>query len=183
MYKKIRRFTVLSFTIIILIVSSCLLWYLHAKQKKTDLSSNPLVNLVESTHIIRTLIINDKLESLLEDYDQEKLTLLLDNISPAKMAFEVEVLSTTIPYVIVYYFQKNEESTTFIQNLKKLAITYDNAIKFVVINADKLFSLIQDAEIEIFPTILIFKNREVIKEINNTISITQLERIIKKVLS
>lgn len=180
MHLKYKYIHVTIFTVIILSLSSfLLLWQSHATQKETNDISCPLINLVESTHIIRTLIVNNQLESLLEDHDPEQLTLLLNNVSPAKMAFESEVLSTTIPLVVVYYFQENEESKKFLQKLKKLAMTYDDIIKFVTVDVDQLFSLVQDAEIETLPTIVLVKNREIIEKIEDIISITQLEQLLK----
>jgi len=167
---------VISLIAIGLVLFSCSLWYTRERPKDEDILSSPLIDLIESTHIIRTLIVQNKLESLLEDYDPEKLVMLLDNVSPAKMAFESEVLSTTVPLVVVYYFQENEESKIVIQELKNLAVTYDNRIKFVVIDVDKLFSLAQDAEIENHPTILLVRNREIIKRYVHMINVYQLEQ-------
>ena len=155
---------------------SCSFWHSDAEQDNLPTSSSPLINLVESTHIIRTLITKNKIGNLLEDHNPDQLALLLDNISPAKMAFESEVLSTTVPLVVVYYFKSSQESQKFIKGLKNLAKKYDDQIKFVVVDVDRLFSLAQDAEIENLPTILFVKNREIIDRFEGNYSMEQLEQ-------
>ncbi len=143
-----------------------LLCFLSAcTEQKKEIPEQQLINLVESTQIIRTLIHNNKLNTLLEDHAPEQLDLLLNNMSPAKIAFEVEVLSSTIPLIVVYYFKENLESRNFIEKLKKLAIIWDNQIKFVTIDVEKLFVLVQDADIQEIPTLLFVKDREVIDKI------------------
>lgn len=165
-------------TIAVLLLPSCRFSNLNRGRDTEHDTLNPLIDLVESTHIIRTLIIHNKIESILEDSDPEKLVVLLDNISPAKMAFESEVLATIIPLVVVYYFENNDENSGFIQELKKLAVEYNNIIKFVIINAERLFSLAQDAEIVQLPTILLIKEREIIKRIEGNIAVDQLSQIL-----
>lgn len=136
-------------------------------------SFETLVDLSESTKIIRAIISQNKLDKLLEEHDPEQLELLLDNFSPAQLAFEVEVLSSTIPLVIIYYFKGQEKY--FIRQLEKLAQDYENKVKFVIIDSEKLFSLAQDAEIENFPTIIFSKNRKILEKIARNISVDLLK--------
>ena len=158
----------------IVLLPSCSFWATNSKTEPKEKLS-PLINLVDSTHIIRTLIAQNKIGDLLEDHDSEQLALLLDNKSPAQMAFEAEVLSSTIPLVAVYYFQESKESKEFIKQLEDLAIKYDNQIKFVLVDAERLFSLAQDALIEELPTILLVKDREIINRFESSLSKSKLE--------
>jgi len=151
------------------------------KDEKKD-EGSLVVNLTESTHIIRTLITQNKLSDILEEHDPKKLSLLVDNVSPAKMAFESEVLSTTVPFVVVYYFKKNEESKRFIEQLEKLAITYNYQVKFATVDIEQLFSLVQDAEVEKVPTLLFIKNREIIDRLDSDVTIGTLEKKLGSVL-
>lgn len=91
------------------------------------------------------------------------------------MALESEVLSANIPLVVIYYFKESIESQKLIQKLENLAAKYDNQIKVVTIDADKLFSLAQNADIEKLPTLLFVKDREIINRIEDSITIEQLE--------
>ena len=136
----------------------------HALQSNQhEVSSSFVINLVESTHIIRTLISQNALGKVLEEHDPEQLSLLLDNVSPAAMAFESEVLSTTVPLVVVCYCSDEDlKNELFVSRLENLALTYDNKVKFVIVDVNQLFSLAQDAEIETTPVFLIVKDREVI---------------------
>ena len=136
---------------------------------------SPLINLVESTHIIRALISQNEIGHLLEEHDPELLTLLLDNKSPAQMAFEAEVLSSIIPLVVVYYFQNDKEQNMFIDELKALAFKYKNEAKFVIADAEKLFSLVEDAQLETFPAILFVKEREILDSFEGTLNIEKIE--------
>ncbi len=153
---------------------SCLFWNTNSKTE-SESNSSPLVNLVDSTHIIRALITQNKIGDLLEDHDIEQLTLLLDNKSPAQMAFESEVLSSTVPLVAIYYFKESIESDEFIKQLEDLAIRYEDQIKVVLVDVERLFSLAQDAQIEIFSTILLVKDREIIDRIEGNLSRDKLE--------
>lgn len=157
-------------------LSSCSLPFPSAKKEASSKSDTSLVDLVDSTRIIRLLIAKDKIGETLEPHDSSQLELLLNNKSPAQMVFESEVLSTTIPLVVVYYFKAGTESKKFIDELKVLADKYDDKIKFVVIDVDQLFSLAVDAEIEKVPTILFVENRNIIERIEEIPSIDQLNK-------
>ncbi len=96
------------------------------------------------------------------------------------MAFESEVLSSTIPLVVVYYFQKSQANDEFIKYLENLAIKYDDQIKFVLVDVERLFSLVQDAQIEEVPTILLIKDREVIDRFEADLSKRNFEEKLMK---
>lgn len=158
------------------ILSSC-------SAKEPAENQNPLVNLVDSTQIIRTLLCQNKLGALLEDHDPEQFTILIDNVSPAQMAFESEVHGATVPLTLVYYFKDDAQARSFIHELEALALEYDNKVKFVIIDADKLFCLARDAQLGAFPTILFVKNRAIIDQIDAPIAIDKIQEKINNLLN
>ena len=155
-------------------LTGCNFW----QTKQMARPESPLVDLVESTHIIRTLMCQNRLSAVLEAHDPEQLTLLLDNVSPAKMAFESEVLACTIPLIVVYYFKHDTRSQDYIKQLAMLSAKYKDKIKFVVIDIEKLFSLAQDADIAQVPTILLVKHRDIVERLESDMNIAQLEQAI-----
>ncbi len=165
--------------ILILFLPSCSPWKESSTIAVEQDTTSPLVNLVESTQIIRTLIVQKKIGDLLENREPEQLELLLNNTSPAQMAFEAEVLSSTTPLVAVYYFQETKESNKHSKDLESLANQYDGQIKFVVVNVQQLYSLAQDAQIEQLPTLLLVKDREIIDRIESALSKDQLDEKLK----
>lgn len=144
--------------------------------KKNCDDAGGLINLVDSTNIIRSLLIQNRIGELLEQHDPEQLDLLLNNFSPAQMAFESEVLSTTVPLVIVYYFKNNAQEQEFIKQLDYLAKEYDDSVKFVIVDADALFSLARNADIENYPTLLFVKDRTIIDRIEQDNNVTLLKQ-------
>jgi len=158
------------------ILSSCASQQIDIQAHAESVAETCLIHLIESTNIIRTLMAQNKLGELLEEHEPEQIALLLNNTSPAQMAFETEVLSTVVPLVVVYYFQVNEESRNYIKELEKLAVQYDNQVKFVVVDAEKLFSLVQIAEIEKLPYIELFKDKGIIDSYKEGISSKSLEQ-------
>lgn len=142
----------------------------------------PLVDLVESTTIIRAFITKNKIGELLEEHDPKDLYRLLNNMSPAQMAFGSEVLSTTIPLVVVYYYTDSPKSYVFIKQLQDLALYYHDRVKFVIIDADELFSLAQEADIQQYPSIAIFEKGIIIDRIEQDISIEAIDQIVTMLL-
>ena len=143
------------------ILFSCLLLFLSGCTFSIEQEKNEVIDLLYSTTIIREAITHNTLKQLLEEHNPEHLNLLLNNIPPAKLAFESEVLATAVPLVVVYYFRKSFESEKELLLLKEIAARYDDdQVKFVSVDIDKLFVLAQDAEIETVPTITVVKNRE-----------------------
>lgn len=108
-----------------LFLSSCL-----SHNGSPQHSYNALIDLEVSTRIIRNLITHNKVGEILEEHNPEQLALLLDNFSPASIAFESEVLGTTIPFVVIYYFKDSPHDQAFIQQLDLLAASYTDKVKF-----------------------------------------------------
>lgn len=138
-----------------------------------------LVHLLDSTRIIRALITQNKLSDLLVDHDPEQLDVLLNNVSPAQMAFEVEVLSSTVPVVFVYYYKDSPEEQAFIRLLNALAVEYDERVKFVVVDVDKLFVLAEGAAIETYPATIVVQQRDIIETIPGTVTIDEIKQRIR----
>lgn len=57
-----------------------------------------------------------------------------------------------------------------------MAGQYEDEVKFVTVDVERLFVLAQDAEIEICPTILLVQNREIIERIDKGITIDLLKQ-------
>jgi thioredoxin-like negative regulator of GroEL len=153
-----------------------LLFLTGCSSKQDTASHEALVDLVESTTIIRSLLCQNKLGQLLEEHDPEQLDILINNFSPASMAFESEVLSTTVPLVCAYFYQDSPQEQAFIKNLNALAAEYDNKVKFVIIDAEKLFSIAQAAEINTFPAIAWVRNREIFEYMHKNINVDTIRK-------
>jgi hypothetical protein len=148
------------------------------KNEPVKESTHPLVRLTDSTNIIRELISTKRLEKVLESHTAEQMELLINNFSPAKLAFEAEVFTTIIPLVIVYYYEDNVHEQTFIQQLEELAIEYDNKVKFVIVDMDALFSLAQDVDVEKSPTIILARNRDILEKRDERITIDLIRSLL-----
>ena len=114
-----------------------------------------IYDLNDSTDIILALLKSDELSKILEDTDPEKLDMLIKNVSPALMAFESEVLACTLPVLVCYYVGEQKEQCK--QWLLQLHEQHPN-IKYVSVDVDKLFSVSQQSEVELTPTLLLIKD-------------------------
>ena len=94
------------------------------------------------------------------------------------MAFEAEVLTTTMPLVFVYYYEETAQEQAFIQQLEALAIEYDGRVKFVVVDADALFSLAQDVDIATFPALIVAQNRDILETITENITLDLIHQLL-----
>lgn len=150
----------------------------HAPTKSLITGASPLVDLVQSTQIIRALINSNQLDTLLEAHDPAQLALLLNNFSPAQMAFETEVKATDYPLVVSYYYQPNTQSREFLTQLAQLATQYHDQIKFVVIDSEQLFTLAQAAEITTFPTTILSRQGVPLQQLTGELTIAELQTTI-----
>jgi len=165
------------FTLLLIFSSSCS----SSKQIVSKKADGPAIDLVESTSIIRELMRKNQLYKILEDHSQDELDILINNFSPATIAFEVEVLSTTTPLGVVCYASNSDQTQKkFISQFNEAALQYTTQAKFIMIDADRLYSLAQDAEIENFPTIILVKNREIVDRIEGYEAFTYLHEKIKQ---
>lgn len=128
---------------------------------------NLLYDLDESASIIFELLKKDELATVLaeSEQDKEKIDTLINNFSPSEMAFEAEVLNYKDPVVLLFYNPNDSTTSALEAKLKELAKKYHDKFKFVKINSEKLFKLAQQAEIDVFPTIMIMHNRKEVSRI------------------
>jgi thioredoxin-like negative regulator of GroEL len=148
------------------------------KNELLEEAFQPLVRLAESTTIIRELISSKQLGKVLEPHTAEQMELLINNFSPAELAFEAEVFTTTTPLIAVYYYEDNAHEQAFIHELEALALEYDDKVKFVVVDIDALFSLAQDADIEKAPTLILARNRDILERRDGNITIDLIRSLL-----
>lgn len=149
-----------------------------SKNEFAEEVSQPLVRLTESTTIIRELISTKSLGKVLEPHTVEQMELLINNFSPAQLAFEAEVFTTTTPLVIVYCYEDTLHEQAFMQQLEALALEYEDKVKFVVVDIDALFSLAQDADIEKAPTLILARNRDILERRDGNITIDLIRSLL-----
>ncbi|MGC2310819.1 MAG: thioredoxin family protein [Candidatus Babeliaceae bacterium] len=138
----------------------------------------PVYDLNESTDIIIVLIKTDKLPQVLADHDAEGLSLLLKNFSPAEMAFEAEVLNYEQP-VLVFFFDThvNQADKNVFQ---AVAEAYKEKIKCVAVDAEKLFRIAQQSEVDVLPTYLFINQRKEINRLENSANFEQLTAFLQE---
>lgn len=84
------------------------------------------------------------------------------------------MLSALVP-VVVYFFDDRDQASPFINELEQLAKACGDTVKFVIIDANRLFSLVEDAEIQHCPTVFIVQNRSIIMRLERDITIERLQ--------
>lgn len=124
-------------------------------QDQTD--NNNVIDFADSVIIIRELLRSNSLAKILENPEPGQLDFLINNFSPAEIAFESEVLNCT-DSVIVFCYQKLPDQNLIAGLQKK----YPEQ-KIVLINGDQFPFLMYDLEVESYPTILMVKQREEIE--------------------
>ncbi len=146
-----------------------------ATREQAAATDTALIDLLESTHIIREMIRTDRIGDLLENHDEEQLEVLLNNMSPAHMAVEVEMMRTPMP-VIAYFFEPGIRHDHALLILKDMAKTYDEKVKCVMIEGPKLFELYDAFAITTLPTVLLLKHGEVVARLEDTVDRERLEQ-------
>lgn len=136
----------------------------------------------ESTAIICTLIEKKQLSSILEDADPEGLSLLINNYSPAIIALESEALNCILP-VIVYFYRTNDPNHQELTALfEQCAMPYDNHIKFIAVDVDKLPAIAEAFEVQLTPAISAIRQREEINFVETDITYATLQVLVEKLL-
>lgn len=137
-----------------------------------------VINFDDSVTIIRELLKSDSLTQILDDHDPEKLDFLINNFSPAEIAFESEVSECTLPVVIYFYEQKND----VLEWVEYLALKYQNAIKVLLINGNNFPQITNNVEITEYPTVLVIKDkREIARLSKQAINSQNIENIIEQI--
>jgi thioredoxin-like negative regulator of GroEL len=139
------------------------------QKEQSSVAGTPIIDLLDSTRILRELIQTNKIGDLLENHDDEQLEALLNNMSPAQMAVEVEMIRTPVP-VIAYFFEPGIRHDHLLPEIKDLAHVYDQKVKFVLIDGPKLFQLYDIFAINALPTVLFLKNGEVVARLEDDIN-------------
>ncbi len=139
-------------------------------------ANDPLFDFADSVTIIRTLLQSNSLSKILENSDPADLDFLINNFSPAQIAFESEVLNCTLP-VLIYFYQKDVTERTL---LRELAVEYADRLKIVLVEEEKFPTICKEAQIDEYPTVLLVDKRVEIGRIEGRFSRDAIERLIKK---
>ncbi len=124
-------------------------------------ASNLIINLDESTDIIIDLIRKKDLAKVLEEKSSpESIELLIKNVSPAEMAFEAEILNQSKPAIIAFFKEDDPRWQDLRTNLAAVAQSYRNTVNFAEVNADKLFKITENSNVEIFPALIVIHERK-----------------------
>ena len=149
--------------IILLFCTSCSMFQYKQKEfsKNLVLSASESVDLSDSITVIKSLIHTKELyKVLLPQSTPQSIDLLIENFSPAEIAFEAEVLNQELLCAVIFFKPSDAQWQKLSSLVEKMAQEYKQVIKFVIINSEKLFKLAEKAEIETIPTVLIIAQRE-----------------------
>lgn len=135
----------------------------NQEKKEETYEHQELYDLNASTELIISLLQKDTLNSILVDADLESIDGLIKNFSPSEIALEVEVLNYEGTVALIF-FKADGAWNTIRQQLIALAKEYP-LIKFIQVDAQKLFKITEHTEIENFPAIIFLKHREEIARI------------------
>ncbi len=139
---------------LLIIVLICLLP--SCNQSKQSESEDSLCNFADSVKIIRSLIETKTVYKIFEEPKQEEIDFLLNNFSPAEIAFESEVLRCTIP-VLIYFYEKEVKQRDLLQ---ELAQKYNDRIKILLLDVDQFPCISEVLELTTFPVVILMNQRE-----------------------
>lgn len=121
-----------------------------------DIPETLVTDLQQSTTIIQMLIKDNHLASICEPgFDKAMLARLLKNYSPVHMAFESEVLRTTLPCIALFY-DDNEQWPALRSELELIAQQYDDRVKFAIGSVNELPLVIDLCDIEDLPSAVLY---------------------------
>ncbi len=126
----------------------------------------PMVDLTHKTRLIRFLMENGHTDFVFESHDAEEAEKLRDNLSPARLAFDMDVIDDEYPLVVACFYREQSQYKPFLTQLQELARQKED-IKFVLVDGDKLFSLVEWAAIQTFPTLLFVKDGEIVDHLDD----------------
>ena len=116
-------------------------------------NDEPAINFSDSVKIVRELLKSDSLIKILDDAKPEQLDFLINNFSPAQIAFESEVLNCTDRVILYCYHLFSDQNI-----LMRLPQKYPGH-KIVIIDANQFPFLVNDMEVTTYPTLVIFNQR------------------------
>jgi len=131
----------------------------RAQKPAVPVDESSIINFSESVCIIRSLLCTNSLSTILEDIDPKKLDFLINNFSPAEIAFESEVLSCTLPVVIYCYRSLIDEQ--IITAIRSAYVDH----KIVTINADDFPYVADSFAIKKYPALIFMKQREEVERV------------------
>jgi thiol-disulfide isomerase/thioredoxin len=146
--------------LVVSLISLCGCGIANRIEPKITQQETYLISLNDSTDIILQLIKRDNLTQILEDTDPEKLDFLIKNFTPAEIAFESEVLNALTPIIIYFYDSTKPDQNALLPYLEECAKKYDNQLKFVVIDFDKLPTLLRKFAFEQVPALSVMRDRQ-----------------------
>lgn len=135
------------FSSVILLLHGC------NKKEKNDFiygDCDHITYFSNSVKIINELLNSDSLSDILEDADPEKLDFLINNFSPAEIAFESEVLSCTMP-VLLYVYKECSDA-----QLLAIIEEHYQTYKIVLIDADVFPMIAESLQISEYPVFICF---------------------------
>ena len=135
-----------------------------------------IVDLTESTQIVQTLIDQNQFEQILDEANLQAAKNIIDNYAPSEIAFECEVNQTTIPLVLLYFFEKDLTKIE-LEELAGIDQKHGEQIKIILINNKQLPIVAQRAKIKRYPTVLSIKDGVVVEKAV-IININQIQDII-----
>ena len=181
---KISFMNTLSKIPLLLVLTTFLLTFPACKTNqpiKPETESINQIELYESSQIIKELIYSNKLKDVLDpSITQQEIDSFILNYSPAMFAFEVEVLQCPEPVCVVFYDLSDQTMDTFKINV--LNNSFLAQFKWVYVDSEKLFNLVDECQINTIPTLLIFKHRQEVANVQPIISIDECEEKLKALI-
>ena len=95
-------------------------------------------------------------------------------------SFESDVLSSDIPVLVDFWATWCVACKSMAPHLEKLAKEHDEKIKIVKLNIENNLATAKKYEVGILPTLLIFKDGEVIDQMKGKSGLTKLKNFIGK---
>lgn len=129
------------------------------KQTEIITPDEAVVDLYNSTKIIKELLHTKQLSKILEPSTPQELELLITNFSPAEMAFEAEVLNSE-QLSILFFTQKTDPLYQILHALFEQKAREFVSIKFVEIDTELLFKLAQTFNLSDGSTLLLMHARQ-----------------------
>jgi len=96
--------------------------------------------------------------------------------------FDFEIHESKWPVVVLFFTEWSGSAFIIAQMLHELEKQYANTVKFVLVNSDESPELCQTFGIRKIPTILFFREGEVVNQLQGTHSRSRIKEIINAVI-